>query len=141
MDVVRISQALSWYRNYVTSCADWIPIGRQQRWSPSVVKSGLGLPACVAARGGSGRRHPKFRVAPARSFRPETPMRLYILHETVPLIRERHTGEQRHTHAIRHCSCCTPALCMGLCVPTGLPARQEVVQDPTPSAIMSHHGL
>ena len=35
---------------------------------------------------------------PARSFRPETPMQLYISYETVPFIRERHTGEQRHTH-------------------------------------------
>ena len=44
--------------------------------------------------------------------------------------------------AVRHCLCCTPALCMGLCVPTGLPARQEVVRGPTSSAIiMSHHGL
>ena len=29
----------------------------------------------------------------------------------------------------------------GVCVLTGLPARQEVVRDPTSSAIMTHHGL
>ena len=48
-------------------------------------------------RGGRTNHDPNFgRHRPGRSD-DLRPLCDYILHETVPLIRERHTGEQRHT--------------------------------------------